>query len=326
MRLNRRAALISAIAVAATTMLAAVPALAEYPESPITFIIPYGAGGGTDISGRVLANQLEKILGQPVVVENVEGGGGAVGLTQLFNAAPDGYTIGVGTGSNTTIAPHAVDVGYDPLKFSYIAGYYGWTYAVLVNPSVPANNMKELAAWAKANPGALINSTSGGYDIHDVAMALFSEAADGIEYRTLPNNSAAQTTQRILAGDANITFGSPATNLEHVKAGNIKALGVVSDLSDPSLDALGLEKTSDSLGFSLINRTVVLAPPGLPEDIRAKLEDAVKQATETKEVQDTLAKLSLPLLFKTGADAQQETTEMFNKYGEIIEGLMKNAK
>ena len=70
----------------------------------------------------------------------------------------------------------------------------------------------------------------------------------------------------------------------------------------------------------------MLAPPGLPEDIRAKLEDAVKQATETKEVQDTLAKLSLPLLFKTGADAQQETTEMFNKYGEIIEGLMKNAK
>ena len=76
MRLNRRAALISAIAVATTTMLAAMPALAEYPESPITFIIPYGAGGGTDISGRVLANQLEKILGQPVVVENVEGGGG----------------------------------------------------------------------------------------------------------------------------------------------------------------------------------------------------------------------------------------------------------
>ena len=309
----------------AATVFSVAPAVAEYPDRPITFIIPYGPGGGTDISGRVLANELERILGQPVVVENVEGGGGAVGLTKLFNAEPDGYTIGVGTGSNTTIAPHAVEVGYDPLKFSYISGYFGWTYMVLVNPSVPATNMEELVTWAKANPGALISSTSGGYGIHDVAAALFSEAAGGIEYRTLPNNSAAETTARILAGDANLTFGSPATNLEHVKAGSMRALAIISDVSVPALDELGIEKTADVLDFSLINRTVVLAPPGLPEEIRAKLEDAVREATETKVVQDQLVALSFTPNFKPGADSLAETTEIFTTYGEIIKRLMAAA-
>ena len=268
MRLNRRTTLISALAVAATTMLTAVPALAEYPESPITFIVPYGAGGGTDISGRALATELEKILGQPVVVENVEGGGGAVGLTQLFNAAPDGYTIGVGTGSNTTIAPHAVEVGYDPLKFSYIAGYYGWTYAVLVNPSVPANNMKELAAWAKANPGALINSTSGGYGIHDVAMALFSEAAGGIEYRTLPNNSAAQTTQRILAGDANITSvrPRPTSNTSRPAARIVPdfsaSISACSSTTVPRATLMITPRGPKAFMTSALMILVVLGPPG----------------------------------------------------------------
>lgn len=322
MRLNRRG-LFAGVALAAA-MFAGVPAMAQdYPNKPITFIIPYGPGGGTDISGRALAAELERILGQPVVVENVEGGGGAVGLTQLFNTAPDGYTIGVGTGSNTTIAPHAVEVGYDPLAFSYIAGYFGWTYMVLVNPSVPATNMQELVDWAKANPGALISSTSGGYGIHDVAAALFSEAAGGIEYRTLPNNSAAETTQRILAGDANLTFGSPATNLEHVKAGNMRALAIISDVSVPALDELGIEMTEDVLDFSLINRTVVLAPPGLPQDIRARLEAAVAQAMESEAIQQQLVDLSFTPNFKTGPDALAETTEIFNIYGEIITRLME---
>lgn len=322
MTLTRRMVIASAIALAAASA-AVVPALAQYPDRPITFIIPYGPGGGTDISGRALAVELEKLLGQPVVVENVEGGGGAVGLTGLYNADPDGYTIGVGTGSNTTIAPHATDVGYDPLKFSYVASYYGWPYMALVNPSVPATNLEELAAWAKANPGALINSTSGGYGIHDVAMALFSQAVGGIDYRTLPNNSAAETTTRILAGDANLTFGSPATNMEHVQAGSMKALGVVSDVSVPALDEMKLEKSQDALGFALINRTVVLAPPGLPEDIRVKLEEAVATAVKAPEVIKQLDQLGLPILYKPGAEALTETTETFNTYGTIIADLMK---
>ncbi len=321
MTLNRRSLI--AAALLATTTFAAGPALAQtYPTQPITMIIPYGPGGGTDISGRALASELERLLGQPVVVQNVEGGGGAVGLTQLYNAAPDGYTIGIGTGSNTTIAPHAVEVGYDPLAFTYVAGYFGWTYMVLVNPSLPVDNMAELVEWAKANPGGLISSTSGGYGIHDVAAALFSEAAGGIEYRTLPNNSAAQTTARILAGDANLTFGSPATNLEHVKAGSMKALAIVSDISVPSLDELGIEMTSDVLNFALVNRTVVLAPPGLPEDIQQRLEAAVGEAMQSEALQRQLQDLSFAPNYKSGADALAETTEIHATYGEIIRRLM----
>ena len=296
----------------------------QYPDRPITFIVPYGAGGGTDISGRALATALEEILGQPVVVENVEGGGGAVGLTRLYNAEPDGYTIGVGTGSNTTIAPHAVEVGYDPLEFTYIASYYGWPYMALVHPSVPAANLEELAEWAQANPGSLINSTSGGYGIHDVAMALFAEAAGGIDYRTLPNNSAAETTARILAGDANLTFGSPATNMEHVEAGSMKALGIVSDVTVPQVEELGLQMSSDALGFALINRTVVLAPPELPDDIRQTLEAAVEEAVQSEQVISQLEDLGLRMMYKPGEEAKAETAETFATYGEIISRLMES--
>jgi len=321
MKITRRTSLLAAVAFGAASI-AAMPALADYPDRPITLIVPYGPGGGTDLSARVLANEMEDILGQPVVVENVAGGGGAVGLTRLFNSEPDGYMIGVGTGSNTTIAPHAIDVGYDPLEFTYLAGYYGWTYAVLVHPSLPVNSVAELAEWGRNNPGGIINSTSGGYGIHDVAMALFAEAAGGIDYRTLPNSSAAETTMRLLAGDANLTFGSPATNLPHVHEGSIKALGVVSDLIDPALEELDLEMTQDALGFSLINRTVVLAPPGLPEDVRATLEAAIEEATTRESVQERLAQLSLPLAFKPGNEALEEVTEIYHRYGEIIERLM----
>ncbi|ODT81236.1 MAG: hypothetical protein ABS76_12365 [Pelagibacterium sp. SCN 64-44] len=310
--------------VAMATLAAGVmPALAEYPERPITFIIPYGPGGGNDQTGRLLAVEMEKILGQPVVVENVEGGNGVVGLTQVYNAEPDGYTITIGAGSPMTIGPHALEVAYDPLNFTYISGYYAWTYMVLVHPSVPANNLKELADWAKSNPGALINSTSGGYGIHDVSMALFSEAVGGIEYRTLPNNSAAETTLRLLSGDANLTFGSGASNLEHVRAGTMKALGVVSDRSVPAYDELGLEMTSEELGFELINRTVVIGPPGMPEDIRAKLEDTVRQVTEIPAIQEQLEAISLPVNFMTGEAAKAETTEIYNLYGEIVRRLME---
>lgn len=314
-------AVIGALALACTTAATAV-AQEQYPNRPITFIVPYGAGGSADIGARTLVKEMEKALGTPIVVQNVGGGGGAVGLTQLFNAEPDGYTIGLGTGSNTTIAPHAVEVGYSPLEFTYVAGFFGYTYAVFLNPSVPVDSVKELTEWAKDNPGKLINGTTGGYSIQDVAMALLSESAGGIEYRTLPSDSAADSTLRLLAGDANVAFGSPATYLEHVKAGTLKALGVVSDLSVPALDELGLEKTADALGFSLINRAVILAPPGLPDDIRTKLESAVKAATETSAVQEQQVKLSNPLLFKPGPEAQAETADIYDVYGKIIKRLI----
>ncbi|KAA0971642.1 tripartite tricarboxylate transporter substrate binding protein [Aureimonas fodinaquatilis] len=321
---TRRNLLATLAAVLMATGLSGTATAQDYPSRPITLIVPYGAGGGTDLTARVLAAALEGEMGRPVVVENRAGGGGAVGLGQLYNARPDGYTLGIGTGSNTTIAPNAVEVAYDPAKFSYIGNYFSIPFMVIVNPELPVNNLEELEAYGKANPGGLIMSTSGGFGIHDVGMAMLAENAGQLEYRTLPNESAAQTTTRMISGDANITFSSPATNMEHVKAGTLRAIAIISDVSVPEMDSLGLERVDDKYGFALVNRTVLLAPPGLPEDIRSQLEAAMAKVMDDPALVQRVADLGYVAQFKDGATTQAETVETLASYGDIIKRLQAN--
>lgn len=297
-------------------------AVAEYPEKPIELVVPYGAGGGTDLSARILAPAMEKILGQPVVVVNKAGGGGAVALGQVYAAEPDGYTIALGTGSNMTIIPHTTDVAYEVPEFTYIANYFGWPYIIVVHPSVPADSLEELVEWAKANPDGLISATTGGFNIHVVAMGLLSDRAGGIEMRSLPSNSAAESTARVLAGDANIVVGSPPTYMEHIKAGKLKALAIVSDVVGPALEGLDIPKSKDVLGFELTNTTVVIGPPGIPDDIRAKLQSAVEQALQDPEVIAQVNGLGFPVQYDPGPEAADKTRATYDLYGDIIAKIL----
>jgi tripartite-type tricarboxylate transporter receptor subunit TctC len=314
--------LASALFIAAAAFGDITAARAEFPEKPITLVVPYGPGGGTDLSARILAPAMEKILGQPVVVENSAGGGGAVALGQLFAAEPDGYTIAVGTGSNMTIIPHTTEVGYEVADFTYVANYFGWPYLIVLHPSVPADDLDELVAWAKENPNGLISGTTGGFNIHMVAMGLLSDRAGGLEIRSLPSNSAAESTARILAGDTNVVVGSPATYMEHIKAGDLKALAIVSDVVGPELEGLDIEKSADALGFELTNTTVVIGPPGMPEDVRSTLQSAIEQALQDPEVVKQVNALGFPVQFDPGPEAKEKTMATYDTYGRIIEDLL----
>lgn len=324
MKVFKMAGYLAAAAMAA--LASAAPALAEYPEKPITMVVPYGAGGGTDLAARVLADQMQKILGQPVIVKNDAGGGGAVALAGVFNAKPDGYTIAVGTASNTSIIPFSTQVAYEPLKFTYVASYFGWPYVVVINPKIPANNLKEVVEWAKANPRKLVAVTTGGFNIHEIGIGLLAQKSGGFEYRTLPTNSAAEGTTRVLAGDANYASGSPVTYLEHIKAGTLKPIAIVSDVSNPDLDALKVPKMKDLYGFELVNTTVVIAPPALPEPIRAKLEGAIKQAVENPDVVKRVNDLGFPIQFASGPKALEVTKALHELYRPVVDELLKEKK
>lgn len=326
MKLKRfRSGLLAAAGLVLSFVTGAVdPARAAFPERAITMVVPYGAGGGTDLAARLLANEMQKILGQPVIVKNDAGGGGAVALGNLFAGKPDGYTIAMGTASNTSIIPFATKVAYDPLKFTYIASYFGWPYVVVVHPSVPANNLNELVAWAKANPRKLIAVTTGGFNIHEVGIGLLSSRSNGFEYRTLPTNSAAEGTARVLAGDANFASGSPVTYAKHIQAGSVKPIAIISDVSNPQLDALKVPNMRDIFGFELVNTTVVIAPPNMPEDIRSVLEGAIKKAVEKPEVIKALADLDFPVQFSTGPDALKVTQKLHDIYGPVVKKLLEN--
>jgi tripartite-type tricarboxylate transporter receptor subunit TctC len=308
------------------TLTASTARAQDFPSRPITMLIPYGTGGGTDLASRILATEMSKVLGQTVVPKNNPGGGGAVALSGLFSAKPDGYTIGVGTASNTAIIPHSTPVAYEPLKFTYVASYFGWPYMAVVHPSVPVNTMKELVEWAKNNPGKLIAVTTGGFNLHEIGMGLLADKAGGFRYRTLPTNSAAAGTARVLAGDANFATGSPVTYMQHVQAGTLKALAVVSDVSAPELEALKLPKTRDLFGYELVNTTVVLAPPGMPEPIRLRLEQAVGEVVRKPEVIEALAKLNFPVQFAPGPEALRITREISDIYRPVVLRMLEERK
>lgn len=297
-----------------------------YPSKPVTMVVPYGAGGGTDLAARVLATRMQKALGQPVVVKNDAGGGGAVALAGVYRAKPDGYTIAVGTASNTAIIPHSTKVAYEPLKFTYVASYFGWPYIAVIHPSIPAKSLAEVVAWAKANPRKLVASTTGGFNLHEVGIGLLAERAGGFEYRTLPTNSAAQGTARVLAGDANFATGSPVTYMEHVKAGTLRAIAIVSDVSAPELDAMKLPRSRDAFGLELVNTTVVIAPPGMAEPIRAQLEAAVKASVEDPEVVRALDKLGFPVQFAPGPEALRITRQISGIYEPVVKRLIEARK
>lgn len=318
----------AAAAVAALGVLfgSSADVFAGYPEKPITMVVPYGPGGGTDLAARLLATAMGKIFGQPVVVKNDAGGGGAVALGGVYRAKPDGYTIAVGTASNTSIIPHSTNVAYDPLKFTYIASYFGWPYFAVIHPSIPAASLAEVVAWAKANPRKLVAVTTGGFNIHEVGVGLLAEKSGGFEYRTLPTNSAAQGTARVLAGDANFATGSPVTYLQHVRAGTLRAVAIVSDVSSPELEALRLPSSRDLFGFELVNTTVVIAPPGMPEPIRAKLEAAVKKTTEDPEVIKSVNALGFPMQFAAGPEALKVTQKISAIYAPLVKRLLAGRK
>jgi putative tricarboxylic transport membrane protein len=322
MKLKRAVVAVVAVSVLALSACAQVGSNAgggAYPSRTIELIIPYGAGGGTDLSARILADQLKVALGQEVVVRNVGGGGGAVGLTEVFRAKPDGYTLGIGTGTNMTVLPNTTEVAYKPNDFAFVGGFLEWQYALLTNRATPVNSVEELQAWAATPGNRVISSETGGLGIQTLGVAFLASKL-GFTYDVVPSESGNESSLRLLAGDANVSVSSPATNATGLASGDIKPVVVMSP-SWPELEQKGVRTTQDLYGFSLINRNVLIAPPGTPDDVMQKLEAALKSAMADPGVQKKINDLGNPATFLSGADAKRENEELLTTYGALIDQI-----
>ena len=190
--------------------LAAMPntlnAQGNWPDRPITLVVPYAPGGYTDITGRLTARYLEKALGKSVVVENRPGAGGIVGTQAVVNAAPDGYTFCVCSVGAVSVAPFAQKVSYDPAKDIAPVGIVSTiVQAVIVKKSLPVNSMAELVAYAKANPGKLNYGSSGAGGLTHYAVELF-EARTGTHMVHVPFRGGAPATAALVAGDIDLSL------------------------------------------------------------------------------------------------------------------------
>lgn len=318
--------LISALLVSTFAAFGAGAAMAQdYPNRPIRILVGYGAGGSTDLATRIVAAHMEKTLGQPLTIENRLGGNGAVAVGATFNATPDGYTLTMTSGSILTVLPWTTDLGFDPLKLTFVGSVLESMYAQFVKGDSPWKTVEDMVADMKKNPNKYVYANSGAFGLPDIGMAQLAKAVGGLEYRTLPTTGGAEQVLKLLSGDAQTEQNSATPTLQHIKSGAIRPILVVSK-AWPELEKMGIPLSTAKYNFSVRNLSSLAGPPGLPEPIRAKLEDALKKAVADPATREQLDKIGEFIEFKTGKEILEAatTTQAEQKaIGEVLGKVLK---
>jgi tripartite-type tricarboxylate transporter receptor subunit TctC len=291
-RMNRRALMLSGLGALSAAATRSSPAFAqsEYPQRPIRLIVPRSAGGVLDVVGRHWANWTTSHLGT-VVVENYGGGGGMTGTGMAAHAEPDGYTLLLGSTSDLVLNPTLSTVQlYDPVKdFSAISGLAVSVAAIMVHPAVPARNLKELVAYAKANPGKLSYGSAGAGTMSNLCGELFKKLADVPDIVHVPYKGAAGGYNDLIAGTIPImTSNITGTILAMHKAGQIRILAVATDnrlSAAPDIPTAGEAGYPDLIAQLFIG---LFAPAGTPKPIIERLAKVTQAAAVTKEFHDNM--------------------------------------
>jgi tripartite-type tricarboxylate transporter receptor subunit TctC len=284
---NLRMFWLGVAAVVAATVGAPAPAPAEnFPNQRVTVVVPFGAGSVTDIMARIIADELNKKWGQQVIVENRPGLAGTAGVAK---AAPDGYTLMLTSNGHTVAALVNKTLPFDPVKdFAGITRVSSATLFLITNPEVPAKDLKELIAYAKANPGKLNFSSPGLASTTFIAGALFRKAA-GIDIVHVPFKSAPDAVTAVIRGDAHMYFAPVNLAKEYSAVDKVRAIAAATpdrlpELPNvPTFKEAGLDYVYDSW-FGL------MAPAGVPRDIINKINQDVVTILQSPETKDKLAK------------------------------------
>jgi len=282
---------VRSLAAGAVLALGAAASFAQnYPERPITLVVPYPAGGGNDVLGRLVAERMAQALKGTIVVENRGGAGGTIGTRQVAKAAPDGYTMLIATSSlaiNPSLYPN---VGYDPRQdFAPIGLLASGANVVLVHPSVPANSIAELIALAKKQPGKLNFASTGSGSSVQLAAELFAAMA-GIRINHVPYRGSGPALNDLLGGHVTMMFATLPSAIGIVKGGKVRALAVTgakrSDVFPelPTIAEAGLAGYQAELHYGLV------APAGTPRPIIDRLNTALRSALEDATLLERLAR------------------------------------
>jgi tripartite-type tricarboxylate transporter receptor subunit TctC len=278
----------SLLAIAA--LLAASPAVAEFPDKPIRLVVPFPPGGGADNLARAIAPKAAQLLGQPIVIDNKPGAGGNIGAVEVARSAPDGYTLLHGTNGTHGIN-HALYAkpGFDAFRdFVPVARFTVIPAMLVVHPSVPASNVKEFVAWLKANPGKASFGSAGNGTTSHLAGVLFQNLT-GTDIVHVPYKGGGPALTGLLAGDVQMMVELMVSVYPHAKAGKIRGLAVTTKQRVPTAPELPTLDEAGVTGFELAATDGVYAPAGTPKAIVDRLNAAFRQALEDREVRENLA-------------------------------------
>ena len=275
-----------------------------YPSRPVRWIVPFAPSGPTDLMSRAVAEKISQRFGQPFVVDNRPGAGGNIGAEVVAKSAPDGYTLMIGhVGTHAINATLYPKIAFDPVRdFTPITLIATLPLALVVHTSVPAKNVKELIAYAKAKPGQLNFASAGnGGPTHLTGELLKTSAGIDLVHVPYKGNAAALTD--LIAGRVQMMFSNMLTWMPHVRAGKLRAIGISSEKRTPQAPELPTVAESGVPGFAAVPWYGVLGPAGLPKAMVSKLNAEISRAIALPDMQERFV--------AQGIDLQSSTPEQF---------------
>ncbi len=291
---------------------AAAPAAPKYPTEPITMIVNYSAGGGTDLAARALADAAAAILGKPITVTNVTGGSGTVGVTELANSKNDGYIIGVATLSPLALVPWQLPVTYTPEKFEYICAFGQYGYGIVVNTRSNIKSIDDLIAMGKKAP---VKYGCTGYP-QPFTMDKLAELS-GAKFEMVSYASTTDLITDVLGGFIPMAMCDQASFTSYVKSGQMRLLASATDKrwptapDVPTLVEMGYDTVCDSyMGLC--------APAGVDPAILKILRDAFKQASENEAYKKILLNSNLTWAYKSGEDYEKMVKDKYVEYKTLF--------
>jgi tripartite-type tricarboxylate transporter receptor subunit TctC len=292
----------------------------QWPVRPVTVIVPFAAGGNTDVAARIFTDRLSQRLGQQFVVENKSGAGGSIGVGAMARGAPDGYTLGVVTAGTLFILPHIYKdkLGYDSRKDIRPVAMVGTQPNMLiVHPSVPAKTVPEFISYIKANPDKLSYGSSGIGTSQHLCMELIVQHT-GAKLAHVPYRASNQIIQDLLGGQIQMTCDQFSTAYPQVQAGKAKAIAV------SSLERYGFDNSIPTLaesipGLDVTWSAVFITPRNVPEDIRKKLASELIEITKEPGTIERLKALSVTPASMSGETLEKNVLADFDKWQPIVE-------
>ena len=308
----------AALSLAPSVARAQAPAATGWPARPIRLIIPFSPGGFTDIVARSLAQRLAPLLGQPVVVENKPGAGSTIGADFVAKAPPDGYTL-LMVSTTHVIGPALYrKLPYDAIgSFTPIMRMVDAPYVLLAHPSLPARNVDELIALAKAQPGQIDYASSGNGSAQHLVGALFASMA-GVQMRHIPYRGSAQATQDLLAGFVKTGFMGTPVAKQHASTGRLRALAVSSRSRSPQLpDVPSLHEAGVS-GYDATIWLGLLAPAGTPPEIVNRLHAEVGRVFADGEARRSVGEAGVDIGVSTPAEFERLLRSELERWSRVV--------
>jgi tripartite-type tricarboxylate transporter receptor subunit TctC len=284
---SRRRLIAATLSVAALVAVPYTVSAQEWPSKPVKIVVPFAPGGGSDFIARYIARRLTEELKQPFIVDNKPGAGGNIGAEQGIKSPPDGYTLTL-IASSYTVNPSVYKLNFDPINdITPIVQISQGPLIIVTNPSLPAKNLKEFIALAKAKPNEINYASSGQGSIIHAATELFDQRA-GVKMTHVPYKGSGPALTDTIAGTTQVFFSSASTAIPQIQAGKLRAIGVTTAKRIPALPDVPTVGESGVANYDVTLWHGLIGPKGMPPAIVTKINDAVVKALKLKESEEQL--------------------------------------